>query len=96
MGLFQAQVLVEFEVLLYMQLSQKVLHADVMHVEVVAGGNGAYAVENIFRAQLAGTECTTTSASGNTSCTASATAVAICSERWKVTLRATPTERSAK
>ena len=36
------------------QLSFQVLHADVVDVEVVAGGNRADAVKNIFRPQGAG------------------------------------------
>ena len=95
-GFLQAQAFVEFEVLFDVEVALEILHADVVHVELVAGGDGADAIENVFRAQAPGTECTTTSASGSTSWTALVTASVICSERWKVTLRATPTEKMAK
>ncbi len=36
--------------LLHVQTAGEILHADVVDIEVVAGGDGAYAVENIFRA----------------------------------------------
>src|SRR5579862_2384427 len=50
-GFFQAQAFVEFEVLLDVQVSGEILHADIVHIEVVARGHGADAIENIFRAQ---------------------------------------------
>src|SRR6202142_4007664 len=48
--LFHAETLVEFQMLFDVQLAIQILHADVMHVEVVARSHSANAVENIFRA----------------------------------------------
>ena len=48
--LLHAELLVEFQMLFHVQLPVQVLHADVVHIEVVAGSDGADAVENIFRA----------------------------------------------
>ena len=47
-GFLQAQAFVEFEVLFHVQVALEILHADVVHVEVVAGGHGADAIENIL------------------------------------------------
>src|SRR5437764_1301191 len=47
--LFQWQLLVHFQVLLYMQVPVQILDTDVVHVQVVAGRDGANPVENIFR-----------------------------------------------
>src|SRR5882762_11599061 len=44
--LLHAELLIEFQMLFHMQLPIQVLHADVMHVEVVAGSHGADAVKN--------------------------------------------------
>jgi hypothetical protein len=49
-GGLQAQVLVEFDMLLDVELAVEILHADVVDVEVVASGDGANAVEDVFRA----------------------------------------------
>ena len=48
-SVLHAELFVEFEMLLHMQMSIQILHADVVHVEVVASGDGPDAVENIFR-----------------------------------------------
>ena len=53
-SVFQRHALVEFNVLLDVEVAGKVLHADVMHVEVAARGHSANAVENVFRALGAG------------------------------------------
>src|SRR6266436_2252378 len=50
-GLFQAQAFVELEVLFHMQVSLEILHANVVHVEVVARGHGTDTIENVFRTQ---------------------------------------------
>ena len=47
-GLLQAEPFVEFHVLLHVQTAADVLHADVVHVEVVARGDRADAVEEAF------------------------------------------------
>ena len=49
-GALKCHALVEFEVLLDVKLAGEILDADVVDVEVVARGDGANAVENIFRA----------------------------------------------
>ena len=48
-GALEGHALVEFNVLLDVELAGEILHADVVDVEVVAGGDGANAVEDIFR-----------------------------------------------
>src|SRR5882757_6976399 len=48
MSFLQLEVFIEFQVLFHMQLPFQILHANVMHVDVVPGGNGADAVENAF------------------------------------------------
>ncbi len=50
MGFLQAEPFVEFNVLLHVQSSAHVLHADVVHVQIVAGGDRADAVEEAFLA----------------------------------------------
>ena len=50
-GFLQAQAFVEFEVLLHVQMALEILHADVVHVEIVASGDGADAIEDVFRTQ---------------------------------------------
>jgi hypothetical protein len=45
----QRHTLVEFDVLLNMQSSGKILHADVMNIEVVPRGHGSNAVKDVFR-----------------------------------------------
>ena len=50
MGALQGHAFVEFDVLFDVEATREILHADVVDVEVVAGGDGANAVENIFRA----------------------------------------------
>src|SRR6476661_8169877 len=47
---FQAEILVEFEVLFHVQASLEILHADVVDVEIVASGDSADAIENILGA----------------------------------------------
>ena len=47
---FEGHAFVEFNVLLHVELAGEILHADVVDVEVVARGDGANAVEDIFRA----------------------------------------------
>src|SRR6202142_22787 len=51
---FQAQAFVEFEVLFDVQVALEILHADVVNIEIVAGSNGANAIENVFCTQGAG------------------------------------------
>ncbi len=46
--LFHAEALIEFEVLLYVQLTVQVLHADVMYVEIVSSRDCANPIENIL------------------------------------------------
>src|SRR5580700_8080445 len=53
-GGLQGQVLVEFDVLLDVEVAVEILHADVVNVEVVASGDGTNAVEDIFRTLGAG------------------------------------------
>ncbi len=53
-GFFQAQAFVEFEMLFDVEMALEILHADVVQVEIVTGGDGADAIENIFRTQGAG------------------------------------------
>src|ERR1700728_3276548 len=48
-GAFEGHALVEFDVLLDVQPAGKVLDADVMHVEIFAGGGSSDAIENILR-----------------------------------------------
>jgi len=48
MSFLSSKVLVEFEVLLDVQFAFEILHADVVHVDVVARGDGADAVEDAF------------------------------------------------
>ena len=80
-SLLQTQLLIKFEMLFDVQTPAQILDAYVVHVEIVAGGDGTNAIENIFPAPARATERTTTSASGKTPCTAEATASATCSER---------------
>ena len=49
MSVLQAESLVQFEVLLDMQVSSQVLDAHIMHVQVIARGHGPDAVKNILR-----------------------------------------------
>src|SRR5271170_402814 len=49
-GTFEGHAFVEFDVLLDVKLSGEILHTDVVDVEVVTRGDGANAVEDIFRA----------------------------------------------
>src|SRR5579864_353132 len=48
-GLLHRHALIKFHVLLHVNLTRDVLHTDVVDVQVVASGNGANAIENIFR-----------------------------------------------
>src|ERR1700686_2152613 len=45
---FEGHALVEFDMLLDVQPTVEILDADVVHVEIVVGGNGADAVEDVF------------------------------------------------
>ena len=54
MGLFQAEAFIQFQVLLDVEISLQILHADIVDVEVVARRYRADAVENIFGAHGAG------------------------------------------
>jgi hypothetical protein len=47
-GGFESHAFVKFDVLLHMKSSGEILHADVVDIQVVAGGNGANTVEDIF------------------------------------------------
>ena len=47
---FQRHALVEFDMLLDVEAAGKILHADVMDVEIVASGDGADTIEDIFGA----------------------------------------------
>ena len=40
--------------LLHVQLAVEILHADVMHIEIIGGRHGADAIEEIFRSRCAG------------------------------------------
>ena len=51
--LLHTELLVEFQMLLHVQLAVQILHADVVNVKVMARGHGADAIENIFRAPSA-------------------------------------------
>ena len=51
---FERHAFVEFDVLLDVEFAGEILHADVVDVEVVASGDGADAVEDIFRSLGAG------------------------------------------
>ena len=48
-GVLEGHALVEFNVLLNVEFAVEILHADVVDVQIVAGGDGANAVEDIFR-----------------------------------------------
>src|SRR5437764_11947862 len=48
MGLFQPQLLVHFQVLLNVQLTIEILHAHVMHIEVMPSRNRPHPIENIL------------------------------------------------
>jgi len=52
-GLLHAELLVEFEMLLDMQVAVEILHTDVVDIEIVTGSDGANAVKNIFGATSA-------------------------------------------
>ena len=52
-GFLQAKAFVEFEMLFDVQVSLEILHAHVVHVEIVARGHGPDAIENILGAQSA-------------------------------------------
>ena len=54
MSVLEAEGFVQLDVLLDMQLSVDVLNADVMHVQIIARGHGANAVEQAFLAAGAG------------------------------------------
>ena len=47
-GIFERQTLVHFEMLLNVQAPIQILNADIVHIDVVAGGNAAHTVENVF------------------------------------------------
>ena len=49
MSFLQAQVLVQFKVLLNVEMAMQVLHTDIMYVEILARRHGTNLVKNIFR-----------------------------------------------
>src|SRR5450755_4422849 len=53
-SVLERHALIEFNMLLDMQGATDVLHADVVHVEIVPGGHGADAIEQAFAATGAG------------------------------------------
>src|SRR5580704_16745236 len=50
-GLFESHAFVKLNMLLHVQVPGQILHADVMHVQIPVGGDGANAVKNVLRAQ---------------------------------------------
>ena len=46
--ILQRHLLVQFQMLLHVQSPSKILHADLVHIEIVAGRHGADAVENVL------------------------------------------------
>ena len=49
MRVFERHALVEFDVLFDVKVAGEILHADVVHVEIVVRRDGADAVEDVFR-----------------------------------------------
>jgi len=96
MGFLQAEPFIQFNVLFHVKLSAHVLHADVMYVEIVAGGDARMRSNKLSWRLARAKALTTTSASGNSARIREATSLDTCSDFWKVTLRDIPTETSAK
>jgi len=92
---FEGHALVQFDMLLDVEFAGEILHADVVHVQVVPGAT-ARIRQDIFRPLGARQWLHSDVGVGRMPRTAAVTASTNCSERWKVTVRAKPTARSAK